>query len=297
MVHADFRNFLLLALLLFSGPFGSDLQVGVYTQLSDPGIWPTSTPQYGDALYETNEAYAYGFEVQYKRFGFAMSPSFFGESQDSPTYPPTKFFDLGTYYYGDAWGVETYYQYFRGFYASYRDTSLNNSSLWLHSFDVNLYHSINKSSNVFCMREGIDKTGIKWNFYYLFAAATQSMLSPTPLFPGSDTTNNAKLDDLRRLKTLQAFAAVGATLNTNLFGFYADPTVFIGYGPQYRWTNADIDKFGFGLKANLKLESGYRCDRLGLGLSVQNDLNSVEAGDENVEFHSTILKFFLSVSM
>jgi hypothetical protein len=291
------KSRLIFLLALLSQPaFASDFKAGVYAVLSDPGIWLTANSKYGELLYETNEEIRPGFELRYKQFGFTLSPPFFGRSQALIEHPPTTFFDYSTYYYGDKWGGEMYAQYFKGFFGTdNHDSVLNNPTLSLYSINFNIYRTVNSGSRVYRMMDGIEENGIKWNFYYLFGAAWQNILTQQPLFESIDPTDSSRLDDIKRLKMLDASAGVGATINTYLFGFYVDPTLFIGFGPQYRTTNANIDKFGQTIKVNLKFNCGFHSKWFDTGLSAQNDLNSMELDDENIEFHSTIVKMFLIV--
>jgi hypothetical protein len=106
-----------------------------------------------------------------------------------------------------------------------------------------------------------------------------------------------KFEGMTRLSYTGAYAGYGLSVNTNLLGLYLDPTLMIGFGIQAREADVDINKVGLQVKINLKLQTGFATERLNLGLSLENDANSIELTDvQSALFHSIVVKLFGKVS-
>jgi len=279
--------------VVFAEPKGVD--VNLFMQLSRPAV-SVKTPAYGWLDYGTNNEVTPGFEVHYQRYGLSMSPSLWGTSRELALHPPTKFFDAKGFYYGKNWGFDLYYQYFRGFYVMRDTQSFDNSGLNLGMFTFNVYRPLTKGSRVYNMTDGISKNGIKWNFYYLLGGAYHNMETHVTLLPGLNDSDGMSLIDLRHAKTYDVFGALGVMLNTCFHGFYVDAGVFGGYGPQYRVVNTKLDRYDVTIKVGLRADAGYRNNRFGVGMDVQDDGNTLEFDERRrIGYQSVLVRMSLEL--
>jgi hypothetical protein len=287
----------LFVLAAFPAP-AEDWRVRVFSTLSRPVVTlgDIDDPA-NEEDFETNNDMVPGVEIQYRQYGIRIAQSVSGTSRLDPSLPPTRFVDLKAFYHGSRWGVQAYHQYFRGFFAADRlPASPDYSSMSERTWNLNVFRGMTRGSKVYHMTEGLGRTGFKANAYYLAGMSRQGFKSPVAL-KDSTTDNSGAFAGIREITGYGLFAGLGTTLNANLGGFYLDPTLFLGGGPQYRQSNANGDGWGPQIKVNLQLRVGYQGDRFGAGMDVENDLNSIELDDaRGILFHSTAVKMHAGLS-
>lgn len=304
-MNAKLRHLTVFILLLFTTTISfadgkddkpRDLKITVYDVLSRP-IVSVKTPATGFLDYQANNAQTLGFSVKYQRYGISLSPSLWGTSNYKPMHPDTKFFDAKGFYYGENWGADLYYQYFRGFFAPARGTqTYDNPGLNLSSFTLNVYRPLTKGSQIYNMTEGLSHNGIHWNFYYLLGGSYHDMETGITLLPGLSDSSLKNMIDLRQAKTYDAFGALGVSLNTYLGGFFFDPGLFPGWGMQYRSVNTNMDRYGGTIKLSLIFNIGYQGDSFELGIKAQDDGNTLGTGtNSRIGYQSIILKLYLEL--
>ena len=278
---------------------GQDWHVSLYSHGSVPAIRLSDHEGPSkDVTFLTNNRIIPGVGIRYRHYGVDFSQGLSGVSRDDPELPPTKFVDLRTYYHGGRYGVEIYHQYFRGF--SLEDVSATSapsySSMSERTFNLNVFRGATKGSKVYHISEGIGKTGFKANLYYLAGISRLGFRSPVPL-TDSTTDSSQVFGGMESITAYGLFAGLGSTLNLNLGGFYLDPTLFIGGGPQYRQSNVKIDENGAQVKVHLQFRTGFRGERFDIGMAAENDLNSIELPARNsIDFHSIAVKIHAGLS-
>jgi hypothetical protein len=275
-----------------------DWSVGVYGELSEPAVsWEDLDSEANSPAYRTNSEMVPGVTVRYKHYSVSLGAPLSGRSQFDPLRPPTRFFDLRVAWLSERWGVETYTQYFRGFYVESFDHDsvlMDNSSASLASWNANYYRALGSWSRVDRMRDGLGRTGVMLNFYSLLGAAAQRFHSPIPVLDTLPEGKGMPYEFMTRVSHQSLMAGLGTTLNTNLWGLYCDPTLFMGFGLQHRDADVAIDPFGTVLKVHLKIQAGYAADSWNVGMAAENDLNGVDFNERYaVLFHSIVVRFFV----
>jgi hypothetical protein len=284
-----------------SAPREHHWSVSAFNELSGPGLTiEVSRNDDADVEYEPNNADAYGFAVRYKNYSASVGSPFFGTSKLDPERPQTKFLDLRLAWLDDRWGVEAYHQYHRGFYAmttNYDTLLLDNPHMTLRSNVVNVYKAVGSFSQVSRMRDGLLHTGLGANVLLVMGVSRQSIISPSPILGTLDRARNTPYEGMSRLSYTGAYAGYGLSLNSNLFGFYFDPTLMIGFGLQSRDADVFVNQAGLQVKVNIKLQTGFATERVNFGMSGENDANSIElTDDQSVLFHSIVVRLFGKVS-
>jgi hypothetical protein len=284
-----------------SEPRHRDGSVGVFSELAGPAITLNNGGSYTKGPdYEPNNDMAYGFTVRYKNYSVAVGSPLFGTSRFDAARPATRFFDLRLGWLADDWGVEAYHQYHRGFYATTADDDtllLDNPRMTLRSNVVNVYRALGSFSRVSRMRDGLLRTGLQPNVYLVGGVSRQAITSPVPLLDTLSQGRGTPFEHMHRLAYTGAYGGMGLTLNSNLLGFYLDPTLMMGFGMQWRDSDADIERAGAQVKINLKLQAGFATERFNVGMSVENDANSVEMGEDyGVLFHSIVVRLLASMA-
>ena len=277
---------------------GEDITLGVYSALSTPALTFNTGTGYSHGIrYRANNNAAPGLKIQVGPYGMEASPSLFGTSTLDPEYAPTRFFDAKLFYLGGEWGGEAYYQYFRGFYSETRtDPAVpENPSMFERTFDLNVYKALTPGSRVYRMMEPLPNTGLDLNLYYLFGVSSVTFHSPGPVLDTLPEARGTPFETMRRLTAYGPFVALGGTLNMNLFGLYLDPTLFIGFGAQNRYSDVYVSPSALQTKVSLKLNTGFRADHFNLGMKAENDANAADLGKYGVLFHSVNVKLELDI--
>jgi len=275
-----------------------DWSVGVFGELSNPSIsFDDLDLDASSFSYNGNIEFEPAFSLRYKHYSLSLGTPLTGHSQDKQDRPPTRFFDLRLAWLDAKWGVETYAQYYRGFFVTrYSDDSFmfDNSAASLVSWNANLYRAIGSWSRIDRMRDGLATTGLRVNFYSLLGVSSQSFRSPFPVLDSLPEGHGAPYEFMTRLSHSSMFTGLGTTVNTNLFGFYLDPTILLGLGVQHRKADVQIDPVGVLFKGHIKVQMGYATKNWNYGFVVSDDVNSVDFDDRyGVMFHALVIKYFV----
>ena len=276
-----------------------DWAVSLYTEGSALALTLKTTDDLTTSpSYDANNDVTGGFSIRYKQFGISTGSPWMGTSRLDAERPATRFFDLRLQWLGERWGFESYGQYFRGFYATsdVGDTVyLDNPGARLRSFNFNVYRAAGEGSRVWRMRDGLRNTGFAANAYLMAGVSRQSLQSPVPLLDTLGGGEGTPFERMHRFAYTGLNAGVGMTLNTNLWGVYFDPTLFVGGGVRLAESDVPVSRIGGMMKVHLKLQTGYEMDRLNVGLSVSNDFNvaGIE-GDHDLGFHSIVARIFIT---
>jgi hypothetical protein len=156
-----------------------------------------------------------------------------------------------------------------------------------------------RDNRVSYMEEGLLKTGFRVNPLFLFSVSRHAVKARRPLLDTLDAASNSVFHTMEEASTYGAFAILGNSFNTNLFGFYLDPALFVGFGLQYNATLAPrgYSETDVGTKINLRLKTGYRASWFDLGLLLQDDVTwwDIRNG-ESLSFDSMLIRLYLEVA-
>jgi hypothetical protein len=209
-----------------------DWQVGAQAMGSFSGVnfkTVLDTP-YNTAGFRPNMGIRPGFSVRYKNYGLALTPALSGESQRYESRPPTLFTDFKLSFYQPEWGVDLYYQYYRGYAGTYGDSTrehLDFPGMRQTTLMANVYGSILSFSGVmdpenlikFRRGKGIayftetipEGTGLHVGLFYLLSGFHHDVTNSGTFFPDALATGSY-LDHARRMGITGASGALGFTL-------------------------------------------------------------------------------------
>jgi hypothetical protein len=221
-------------------------------------------------------------------FGFSAGYSFRGSNKElDPALGSTTFSDWQLGYQSKNWGVDAFYQTYRGFYT--KNTSLTQVHPDLHFQHYGLMGrwAMNESeftvSGLYDQSEPITTTAGKW---YLMGGIRQYLMNtPITLMQQDYAGINQELEDLRELTSTSLNFGVGAGkywVNDNrLFaGVLAD--LFVTYGLyDYRFSTGDTNHSNYmTLSYDLKVGVGYAGEKYRFGLGTSADLVTLRITDK-----------------
>jgi hypothetical protein len=285
---------LILCLLNLPAPVhAGDWGGGAYLQLTQPTVLITRGGEYDEGIgYEANNWILPGLELRYKRFGFSTVPPLMGRTSADADRPPTRLFDLNGRYHGRYWGVESRYGFVRGFSASGKGTDepIDRPSMYLHTGRVNVYKTIDQSSRVYRMSEGIGETGVQPNVYWVYGLSRQLLRADKPFLDTLSWGDTTRFYHMRALSVWGGTVGVSAVVNTRLFGAYCDPGITIAYGLQRRTGNVRVEQFSQQVNAGLRLKAGYAWGRFDAGVTAENEVSTMDLIEESMLFKSLVVR-------
>jgi hypothetical protein len=282
-----------------------DLRVGAFVESSELWVDLETRTRHDDVTLRPNFTLQPGVSLYYKGYGAALSPPTRGIARDDAEIPPSRYQDYRLFYYGSRWGVEGYLQSTRGYYSDpFADsTRLLHPSARADAAILNVYWAVRTrwlpDNRVSHMEDGLLKTGFRVNPLFLFSLSRHAVKARRPLLDTLDAASNSVFHAMEEASTYGAFAILGNSFNANLFGFYLDPALFVGFGLQYNATPAPrgYSEVDVGSKINLRLKTGYRMRWFDLGLLVQDDVTWWDIrDDETLTFDSVLIRAYLEVA-
>lgn len=257
-----------------------------------------------------------GIEVRYKEYGLSMTPGVAGTSQFRSNRPPTKYSDYSLFYYGNAWGVEGYYQYFRGYHGDFgQGVGADHPSMTLNTALLNLYRSLysrhypqtesyprpklgsEPGGGIADLTGGTDIQGFHFNAFYMISGFRLALQSDRSFLDSSAFPSSA-FGGMTRLNHLGGAASLGVNGGIFFNGLYASHTLLVGAGMQQTHSNVSVaEGFVPAAKIGGKSYGGYRTDRLNVGVLLHGDVTMISVTEhEAVRYTVGMVKLFAEVS-
>ena len=239
-----------------------------------------------------------GAEIRYRNYGLSFSSSLADASLGAPKFVQSGLTDARTFFYGDAWGVEGYHRYARGFYAQSgtdsNSTQISHPDMTLRSTSLTVYRAVGRETHVYRMADGLATSGAEPDFLLTFALSQNHLRDEIP-FLQDVNVSGSRFDGLQNLNIYSASVGGGLALSINANGVYFDPALFVGVGMQYReWDGRGETTFNL-VKANLRMRLGYRTRWFDAGAGFENDAHAALAGEESAVFSSLLARAQIQV--
>ncbi len=216
-------------------------------------------------------------------FGFGVGYSFRGGGKDlDPAKGSTDFYDLQLGYNTKDWGIDSFYQTYKGFYTSNTTAIQQYTNLLFTHYALTGRYALTASEfsvgGLLDQSEEIKATAGK---YYVVGGFRQhGMESDISLLQAENAGLNPELENLRKLKAISINAGVGAGkywVSSNKF-FIGTLIDFVGTLGFYNYENVSDSKSGTypSLSFNLKIGFGYAGDIWKSGLGITADTTTLK---------------------
>jgi hypothetical protein len=290
-VSASLPAFAWMLLIPATAP-AEDLRVGTSMGYSHALVTLRTVVPEGDLEFAPETRPRPGFEVNYGKFGFSLAAPLAGGDWMRPEFSAAKgFSDFSSHYYGNAWGLEAYHHYTRGFYAQAGAASgrVFHPSMTMRASGITLYHALDPDSRVYHLNEGLVATGGNIDFFVALGASNTRVRDAIPLAE-EYAYRESTFHDVRSMDVTSLSAGGGLAITSNLAGLYFDQALFAGYGPQFRVWDDRSDVAWNLVKVNLRAKLGIRSRWFDVGGGFENDAHAAMAGKERAMFHSLVAK-------
>lgn len=222
-------------------------------------------------------------------FGYSLGYSFRGSRKDlDPALGSTQFSDWQLGYQAHNWGVDVFYQTYKGFYSKSTTLTQLHPDLLFQHYGLMGRFAMNESeftvSGLYDQSEPIQNTAGKW---YLMGGFHQyRMSSPISLMQQDYANVNPELENLRSLVSSSLNFGVGAGkywVNDShlFFGVLAD--IFLTYGLyDYRYASEEtLHSSYMTLSYDFKVGMGYAGEKFRFGLGTSADLVTLRTSRES----------------
>lgn len=214
-------------------------------------------------------------------YGFGVGLSFRGSETD-PAKVKTKFTDLQLGYNALDWGIDGFYQTYKGFYISNTDTPQNYPELQFRHYGFSARYALTKSE--FSVNALLDQSDpinhSAHKFYVVGGVSHHKMETDTSLLQLGNSGVDPGLENMRELDSLNYKMGVG-------FGKYwvSDNKFFVGglldllasLGTyKYVSTTGDSEANKSSTSYNIKLAFGYAGSKYRSGVGFAGDLTTLK---------------------
>jgi hypothetical protein len=279
-----------------------DWRGSIYFQESalDPSL--TTRSDWEEVWLWSNTGMRPGFEVRYRNYGVSWSPPLFGSIQDDPNQIPSRYQDYKLFYYGSTWGVEGYYQKFRGFHSDPPTgaSQIVHRGMTADAAIANVYYAfLHKSfpeGEVRAMRDGLAETGYRITPLLMLSASRHALKSDQPFLGTISGAERSAFGSMYQAITHSAIASGVLVCNLNWAGLYFDPGLGFGAGYQHNTYGDGRGGPNVGFKTLILLRTGYMTRWFDFGAMVQNDRTAVDVNpDEILGYESFLGRLYLEV--
>ena len=216
-------------------------------------------------------------------FGFGIGYSFRGGGKDlDPAKGSTEFFDLQLGYNTKLWGIDSFYQTYKGFYTSNTQTIQNFQNLSFTHYALIGRYALTTSEfsigGLLDQSEDITTTASK--YYVVGGFRYHTMETDQSLLQAENTGLNSELEVLRKMKVTSINAGLGAgkywvSSKKFFIGALLDLVGTIGTY-DYENTNSSNKAVHPSLSFNLKIGTGYSGDVWKSGIGITADTTTLK---------------------
>jgi hypothetical protein len=262
--------------------------------------------------YMPNSDFLLGVDVTI--YGFGMS--FFKNmgSEETDIYGKTEYTDYQFYYFSNNYGIDLYYQKYKGFYIDYDepekeipgwqpgDPYPQRSDMSASSMGFNLYY--NFFPEYFSLQSSLkhnkknDKSGA--SLLIMLYQANFTIKGDYSLIPPERESYYSKDDRGFKEGVFRSIGiAPGVGFNVSLCSnYFFSGAFFLGtgfYSQKFTTDTGEYDNITYGYKINLKLSTGYESDRFIIGLTIFYDDNLYKLNDGEISFDLAVIDFFAGI--
>ncbi len=216
-------------------------------------------------------------------FGFGVGYSFRGGGKDlDPQKGSTDFYDLQLGYNTKDWGIDSFYQTYKGFYTSNTVAIQTYQNLLFTHYALTGRYALNSSEfstgGLLDQSEEIKATASK---YYIVGGIRQhQMETDISLLQAENAGLNPELEQLRKLKATSVNIGLGAGkywVSASKF-FIGAVLDLVGTVGAYSYQNTTDSKSGTypSLSSNVKIGLGYAGDTWKSGIGITADTTTLK---------------------
>ncbi len=216
-------------------------------------------------------------------FGFGVGYSFRGGRKNlDPAKGSTDFFDLQLGYNTKDWGVDSFYQTYKGFYTSNTQQIQTYPNLLFTHYALTGRYALTASEfsvgGLLDQSENITATASK--YYVVGGIRYHRMETDVSLLQAENAGLNPELENLRKLKVTSLNAGLGAgkywvSARRFFFGVLLDLIGTVG-SYTYENTTAATSATNASLSFNIKIGTGYSGETWKSGIGITGDTTSLK---------------------
>lgn len=216
-------------------------------------------------------------------FGFGIGYSFRGGGKNlDPAKGSTDFFDLQLGYNTKQWGIDSFYQTYKGFYTSNTVAIQNFQNLSFTHYALTGRYALTSSEfsigGLLDQSEDVTTTASK--YYVVGGVRYHSMQTDKSLLQAENAGLNTELENLRKIKVTSLNLGLGAgkywvSSNQLFFGALLDLVGTLG-NYDYENTNAGTSAIYSSLSFNIKIGAGYSGDVWKSGIGLTGDTTTLK---------------------
>jgi hypothetical protein len=246
-----------------------------------------NSAQYTDQIeYWPNVPLSGGLDISYKSYGFSFSGKLGGSSRDMEVYGKTKYHDFQMYHYARKFGVDMYYQNYRGFYLDdarkygyeQGDPQTIRPDLKIRTMGLNTYYIFSDDfSYSASVNQQERQSQWDWTFLLMGSVNYFRINSSGSLIPAPQQAAYDEYSGYSGGRYASLGISPGLALIVPIYHFYLSGTLFVGGGvmnKRYDTSSDRVNAFEPYLKVNLRLGCGYNGDSFFAGMNVSNDATS-----------------------
>lgn len=281
--------------------FSQPLTVGTYMLYSQPVIALETRSEGGRVEFAAQTRARPGFEVNYGRFGVAMTASQgeAGGSWATPGIPAGGLNDFRIRYHGSAWGFEGQHLSARGFdresdgRPGVRERE-NRPGMTLRTTTGTLYRAFDPDTRIYHLSEGIAERGGDLDAFLTVGASHSHVHDDASLLSGLEASESA-FASVRDMEVASLAVGGGLAVSSNMAGLYFDHALFGGFGPQYRAWGGHSEVEWDLVRVNLRVRVGVRNRWFDAGVGFENEAHTAFAGPERMVVHAMAAQAKLEV--
>ena len=224
--------------------------------------------------------------------GYGVSYSIRGAEAENQNFGKTSFTDFQLGYHNENWGIDGFYQTYKGFYIKNSSTFGGNSDSPYTFPDLEFNHyAISarlardnqggfKLSSLLSQSDQIKKTA---GTYYLLASYRYfSLINNSTILPASLSGINSDVDGIRKMavNTINLGAGAGKYWVSDSYWFIGSCFDLIATYGLYRYTREPVNDSNSSYLTtsfNVKLGVGYSGDRFRAGISANGEITTLKA--------------------
>lgn len=253
-----------------------------------------------------------GISFSWWIFGFSLSSQLKDSIKNPEQYGESTYFDFQFNYYSKYFGGDFNLAYYKGYYienstAALEGRELDPKKIILPDLEAavlgfNLYYIFNPER--VSLAAAFDQTAKQnrsgGSFMLMLSYAQIALVNSGPIIPESQQELYGDLGDFSKGAFITLALLPGYVYSFVWRNYFFTPVIFVGLGLQAQGFESpsqtdSVDAGAIALKMNIRLSFGYNADRFFSGISLIDDLNSIEnkQGQMTITAQLTSLYIFL----